>query len=96
MGGIRIENFQGFTKLQILAEIQNMMTEIQCEPEQFPGRISSCQCITTLCGEKKRKRRSVSRLPKSQQNMLEDSRMDIGRFLGLDQRKENHTCMTCG
>ena len=25
--------------LRILAEIQNMMTEIQCEPEQFPGRI---------------------------------------------------------
>ena len=29
MGGIR------FTTLQILAEIQNMMTEVKCEPEQF-------------------------------------------------------------
>ena len=28
------ENFQGFTTLQFLAEIQNMMTETQCEPEQ--------------------------------------------------------------
>ena len=28
-----------FTTVQILAEIQNMMTEIQCEPQQFPGRI---------------------------------------------------------
>ena len=26
-------------RLQILVEIQNMMTEIQCEPEQFQGRI---------------------------------------------------------
>ena len=31
--------FPGFTTLQILAEIQNMMTEIQCEPGQLPGRI---------------------------------------------------------
>ena len=31
--------FSGFTTLQILAEIQNMMTEIQCESEQFSGRI---------------------------------------------------------
>ena len=29
-------NFTGFTTLQILAGIQNMMAEIQCEPEQFP------------------------------------------------------------
>ena len=28
--------FPGFTTLQILAEIQNMMSEIKCEPEQFP------------------------------------------------------------
>ena len=31
--------FPGFTTLQILAEIQNMMTETQCEPEQFQGMI---------------------------------------------------------
>ena len=31
--------FPGFTTLQILAEIQNMMTETQCEPDQFQGRI---------------------------------------------------------
>ena len=29
----------GFTAQQILAEIQNMMTEMQCKPEQDPGRI---------------------------------------------------------
>ena len=29
----------GFTALQILAEIQKMMTEMKCELEQFPGRI---------------------------------------------------------
>ena len=33
------ENFPGFTTLQILVEIQNTMTEIKCEFEQFQGRI---------------------------------------------------------
>ena len=33
------KKFPEFTSLHILAEIQNMMTEIQCEPERFPGRI---------------------------------------------------------
>ena len=37
--GVRVKNFPGFTTLQLLAEIQNMMTEIQCELEQLPGRI---------------------------------------------------------
>ena len=31
------KNFQGFTTLQILAEIQNM-TETKCKPEKFQGR----------------------------------------------------------
>ena len=31
--------FSGFTTLQILSKIQHMMTETQCEFEQFPGRI---------------------------------------------------------
>ena len=33
------KNFLGFTTLQILAELQKMMNEMQCEPEQFTGRI---------------------------------------------------------
>ena len=31
--------FQGVTALQILAEIPKMMNEMQCEPQQFTGRI---------------------------------------------------------
>ena len=34
-----MENFPGFTALGILEEIQKMMTELKCEPEQFKGRI---------------------------------------------------------
>ena len=32
------KNFPGFTALQIVAEIQKMMAETKCEPEQFTGR----------------------------------------------------------
>ena len=32
-------NFRGFTTLGILTEIQKMMAELKCEPEQFQGRI---------------------------------------------------------
>ena len=37
--GIRVEIFPGFTVLGILDEIQKMMAELRCEPEQFQGRI---------------------------------------------------------
>ena len=37
--GVRVENNPGFTTLGILEEIQKLMTELQCEPEQFKGRI---------------------------------------------------------
>ena len=35
----REDNVPGFTTLQILAEIQKMMTELKCELEHFKGRI---------------------------------------------------------
>ena len=43
------ENFPGFTTLKILAEIQKMRNEMQCEPEQFTGRIIFI--TMTLSGE---------------------------------------------
>ena len=46
-----MEHFPGLTTLHILAEIQNMMTETQCEPEHFPGRFIFMSCTTTLYGE---------------------------------------------
>ena len=33
------KHFPGFTTLATLDEIQKMMTESKCEPEQFKGRI---------------------------------------------------------
>ena len=53
------KNFSGFTTLQILAEIQNMMTETQCEPEHFPGRIIFMSMYNDIVWGEKRKRRLV-------------------------------------
>ena len=41
---------------------------------------SSCQCTTTLYGEKKETKNSVLRTPKPKQIMLENSHWGIGRF----------------
>ena len=46
--------FPGFTTVQILTKIQNMMTEIQSEPEQCTGRIIFMSMYNDiLWGEKK-------------------------------------------
>ena len=39
--------FPGFTTLGILDEIQKMMGELQCEPENFTGKSSSCKHNTS-------------------------------------------------
>ena len=47
--------FPGFPTLQILAEIQNMMTETQCAPEQFQGRIIFMSMKSDIVWGEKRK-----------------------------------------
>ena len=44
------KNFPGFTTLKILHEVQKMMTESKCEPEQFKGRIIFMSVYKTLYG----------------------------------------------
>ena len=51
--------FPGFTTLQILAEIQNMMSEIQCKFEQFPGRIIFMSMYNDIVWGEKKERRIV-------------------------------------
>ena len=45
---------QDSPKLQILAEIQNMMTEIKCEPEQVQGRILFMSMHNDIVWERKK------------------------------------------
>ena len=48
---------------------------------------SSCQCTMKMYGWKKETKNCVLRIPKPWEKMQEDSRTDIGRFLGLDQKR---------
>ena len=73
------KNFPGFTKLQILDEIQKMMTESTCEPEQFKGRI--------IFMERTGKHRIFLRILLQLRIMLADSCLDVGHFGDLDQRR---------
>ena len=49
--------FPGFTTLQIIREIQNMMDEMQCDPEEFTGRIIFMSMFNDNDGEMEEKRR---------------------------------------
>ena len=54
-----MKKIPGFTTLQILTEIQNMVTEIKCEPEHFQGRIIFMSMFHDIVwGEKGNKERS--------------------------------------
>ena len=68
------KNFRGFTSLGILDEIQKMMTESKCEPEQFKGRI----IFMSMCNDIDWK--IVLRMHPELLSVLEDSREDIGHF----------------
>ena len=73
--------FPGFSILEILAEIQKMMTDIKCEPVQFQG------CRTTLNGDTKWTEKPVVRKLLWFRSMLWKLRKDIGRFLGPEQKR---------
>ena len=79
-------NFPGFTTLQILDEIQKMMTERVNQSNSKEGS-SSCQCTMTLVGENEETKKFVLRMLSELLSMLEDSREDTGRFLGPGSEK---------
>ena len=81
-----MENFHRIHYIVNSREIQKMMTESKREPEQFKGS-SSCQCTMTLIGENEGTKNIVLRLLSESLSMHEDSRKDIGRFWGLDPKR---------
>ena len=68
------KNFPGLTTLGILEEIQKMMTELQCEPEQFKGENEETQ-------------NNVLRILLQVRIMLADSLAVVGPSWDLDQRR---------
>ena len=70
---------------------RKMMNEMQCEPT---GCMIFVSMYNDIVWEKKKETKNcVLRIPKPWEEMQEDSRTDIGRFLGLDQ-KRNGTELT--
>ena len=53
------KNFPGFTTLGILDEIQKVMGELQCEPENFTDKIIFMSMFKRLCVGRKRKHREM-------------------------------------
>ena len=70
--------FAGFTTLGILDEIQNMMTESECEPEQSKGRI----IFMSMCNDIDGGKRGNKPIPPGQQVR---QRLDQQQFEGLPQ-----------
>ena len=85
--GFEWKNFPGFTTLGILDEIQKMMTESRCEPEQRKGRIIIMSMKIDSEWENKGTEKLVLRILLMLQIMLENSRKGIGRFSGLDPKR---------
>ena len=65
-----------------------MMAELECEPEQFRGRIIFMSMYGDIEWEKKETKNIVLRILLMLQIMLENSRNGIRRFSGLDKKKK--------
>ena len=72
--------FSGFTTLGILEEIQQFLTVLQCEPEQFKDRI----IFMTMHNDIARKQKNVRRNLLWLRILLLDFRSDVGHFWDLD------------
>ena len=80
-------NLPGFTTLKILDETQKMMTELQCEPEHFIGRIIFMSLYNDIVWENEETKTIVLRILLQLQTMLTDSRQDVGHFWDQDPRR---------
>ena len=80
-------NFAGFTTLQIFAEIQNMMTETQCEPKQFPGRIKFMSVYNDIVWGAKGNREACIANSHMVADYARKFARVIGRFLGPDRKR---------
>ena len=68
----------GFTTSQFLSEIQTKMTEMECEPEQFQGRIIFMSMFNaTLYGEKKETKQCVCVCVANSEIVLEHARAEF-------------------
>ena len=64
-----------------------MMTESKCEPEQFKGRTVIMSMNNDIEWSRRGSKTCVLRVLSELLSMLEKSRKDIGRFWGLDPKR---------
>ena len=86
------ENFQGFTSLGILDEIQKMMAEFRCEHEHFQGRIIFMSMFNDIIWREIMN--IVWRVPGMLQHMPTSSRKYVGHFWDLVVRKSGMELMS--
>ena len=73
--------------LNQLFNVTEKLTRDSVNLSNSMDELSSCQCITTLYGEKKESEKLVLRIHLVLPIVLGNSLKDIGRFLGLDQKR---------
>ena len=81
------KKFPGFATFQILAEIQRMMSSMNCNPEQFKGRIIFMSMYNDINGEIQTTKKYVLLTPPLWPNMQRNSLYDIGHSSGPDQKR---------
>ena len=64
-----------------------MMAELKCEPKQFKGRIIFMSVYNDICMGRTRKQSIELRILSTLENMLENSRKDVGHFWGLGAKR---------
>ena len=80
--------FPGFTTLQLYNKVQEFLSKMGEEPEEFTGRnISSRRCSTTSHGDLKTMNRNANKALSSFLFVREDFHQEDGHSSDLDQRK---------
>ena len=80
------KTFPGITAFG-LEKIQELLTDLQCEPEQFKYRIIFMSMLTTMHGMDKETKKDVNTIHGQLRNMLVNSLAVIGLSCGLEQKR---------
>ena len=84
--GIRVEYFPGFTTLELVREVQKLMSKMG-EPEQFQGRIIFMSMFHDIIWEIKTMRRNVLLIPHLCLYSQKDFQQDVEHSSDLGQKQ---------
>ena len=81
--------FTGITSLGLLEKIQSLMTDLQCEPENFTGRIIFMSMYNDIARGAKETQKDVNTIHRQFRITLASSLAVVGLSWGLDQRRND-------